>query len=285
MSALRALAALAEEGSMTGAGRALNVTHAAIGQQIRALEDRLGLALIARTGRSVELTPDGRMLAETLRAAFGSIAEAVEAVSGQGAARPLQITTTPMFAGQWLVPRLGDFSELYPDIGLMVNPSPELVRPEPGGIDIAIRFGSGGWPGVESELLLPSSYVIVAARRLVGDTPPRTAAEMLSFPWLQQLGTSEVADWLLRQGLIASRMRRITEMPGNLVLDGVRRGHGIAASTRAFVEAEIAAGELVLLAEDDSPGQGYHIVTRAGVLRPAARAFVAWLREQVQQGD
>jgi LysR family glycine cleavage system transcriptional activator len=63
------------------------------------------------------------------------------------------------------------------------------------------------------------------------------------------------------------------------MLDGARDGQGIAVTVRAFVEADIQSGRLVLLAEEDRKGAGYHIVTRPGVQRPPLKAFVRWLKQ------
>ena len=100
LSALRAFAALAETGSFTKAGEALNVSHAAISQQVRALEERLGVPLLPRDGRRGALTAEGERLAAALHAGFGGIARAVDELTGGDALRPLQVTTTPAFADQ-----------------------------------------------------------------------------------------------------------------------------------------------------------------------------------------
>jgi LysR family glycine cleavage system transcriptional activator len=95
---LRAFAALADAGSISRAGTALNVSHAAISQQVRALEAHLGLALVEKDGRGVRLTAEGAQLGQRLTDSFGAIAREIEALTGADAARPLQVSTTPMFA-------------------------------------------------------------------------------------------------------------------------------------------------------------------------------------------
>ena len=86
--ALRAFAAFAETGSVISAGTALNVSHAAISQQLRALETHMGVALVDRSGRAMALTVEGRQLASALRTGVGAIAASVEALRGADAARP-----------------------------------------------------------------------------------------------------------------------------------------------------------------------------------------------------
>lgn len=278
LNALRAFAALAETGSFTAAGDALNVSHAAVSQQVRGLEDRLGTRLVRREGRGVRLTADGERLAASLETAFLGIRRAVDELTGADATRPLQVTMTPSFAVSWLMPRISEFRHRHPDVELMLNPTAEVVELAPGGVDVAIRFGSGGWPGLDAELLLDTSFVVVAARALLGDRDITRPEETLDFPWLQELGTDEISLWLRRQGVVTPKTENVTHLPGYMVLEGLRAGEGITATARAFVERDVAEGRLVVLFEDPRPGTGYFIVTRPGVMRPPLKAFVAWLR-------
>ena len=281
LTALRAFAALAETGSASAAGAALNVSHAAISQQIKALEAHMDVALVHRGGRKLELTSEGAQLAEALKLGFGSIARCIEALTGADANRPLQISTTPGFAAQWLMPRMLDFRQRHPDVDVMINPTPQNVTLEPGGIDIALRHGVGAWPGMEASLLFHSPLVVVAAPSLVGDRDVSRPEDLLDLPWLQEFGTTESTNWFKRKGLADVRVASITQVPGNLLLEGVRQGQGVSLTVLQWVEDDIAVGRLRLLFEE-SEETGYYIVTRPGVLRPPAKAFARWLRAQAQ---
>ncbi|GAA0782135.1 LysR family transcriptional regulator [Roseibium denhamense] len=279
LSSLRAFCAVASSNSLSAAGRELNVTHAAVSQQVRGLEKHLGVALIQREGRGVVLTPEGTVLFEGLKSGFESIQEAVHKVSGADDARPINITTTPSFAVGWLMPRISDFRAKHPDIDLMINPSPYVVPFEPGGVDLAIRYGAGNWPGLEAEMLVHSNYVVVGATCLVGDQETFAPEDLIRFPWLQEFGTNEIALWLERQGVVAPSRLNISHLPGYMILDGVKKGHGITAMAKTFIQSEIEDGVIRVLFEDlRQSTNGYHIVTRPGVQRPAMKAFVKWLR-------
>ncbi|MEM8582271.1 MAG: LysR family transcriptional regulator [Pseudomonadota bacterium] len=279
LTALRAFLALAETGSAVAAGRALNVSHAAVSQQIRGLEDHMGVPLVDRSGRALALTAEGKDLAEALRVGFGAIERTVNAITGADAERAVQVSTTQLFATTWLMPRLLDFQKRHPDIDLMVNPVAALHDPEPGGIDVALRFGSGDWPGLESEMLVPTDIVITAAPSLVGDCKIESPCDLLRFPWLEELHGSSSTDWLQKHGVTEGRVRQWTHVPGNLMLDGARAGQGIICTALSSVEEDLALGRLKLLFRDEGD-TGYHLVTRPGVLRPKAKAFVNWLRRQ-----
>ncbi|QIE46873.1 LysR family transcriptional regulator [Pseudohalocynthiibacter aestuariivivens] len=283
LTALRAFAALAEAGSASAAGARLNVSHAAISQQVKALESHIGLALVDRSGRALALTAEGEALAVSLADGFGVIAQTVAQLTGADAERPLQVSTTPQFAANWLMPRLRDFQTRHPGIDLMVNPSPVRADPTPGGIDLGVRFGKGVWSGLDAELLVPTDIVVVAAPSLVGDRVFERASDLLEFPWLDELEALQAQDWLYSAGVTEGRAKSVTMLPGNLMLEGARDGQGIAVLTAKWVERDVAAGTLRILFRDKGD-TGYFIVTRPGVMRPPARTFVRWLRRHRDDG-
>ncbi|PSL22246.1 LysR family transcriptional regulator [Shimia abyssi] len=280
LSAMRAFAAYADKGSVQAAGTALNVSHSAISQQIRGLEQHLGLALLDRTGRAAVLTREGQLLAEALLGGFATMVERVSALTEQENERPLHLTTTPTFAANWLMPRLSTFRAAHPEIDMMIDPTPNLADPSPGAIDLAIRYGDGNWPGLASELLLQTSIAVVAAPSLIGTRNAGLPSDLLQFPWLQELGTSESSIWLEQHGVIEGELAGIIHLPGNLMLDAARSGQGIAVTARAWIEEDLRSGRLRLLFEDDKH-KGYHIVSHLSVVRLATRHFRSWLRKCV----
>jgi DNA-binding transcriptional LysR family regulator len=281
LNSLRAFATLAETGSYSRAAAALNISHAAVSQQVKALEARLGVTLVIREGRRVKLSSQGAELAHRLTEGLAAIREGVEALIGADTARPIQVTTSPAFANFWLMPRLTDFQRHHPDVTLMLNPTAEVLELTPGGIDLAVRFGLGRWPGMDVTPLLLPDMVVIAARKLITGrdvTDPITLVEM---PWLQELGTNEVSEWMERRGITPKRPLKITHMPGHLIMEAVVRGDGLTQTARCFVEAQIQSGQLVELFSERDTG-GYYIVTRPGPQRAPARAFIRWLKRQAQ---
>ncbi|MHA6346259.1 LysR family transcriptional regulator [Roseivivax sp. CAU 1761] len=282
LAALRAFSAFAETGSVRAAGAALNVSHAAISQQLRQLETHMQVALLDRSGRSLALTAEGRQLADALAAGFARIAQTVEALTGADALRPLHVSTTPSFAANWLMPRLAGFRQRNPEIDIMISPTPRLVDPAPGGVDLAIRYGAGAWPGLAVERLLDAPLWVVAAPSLVGDLVPERPEDLLRFPWLQELGTSEASDWFAGRGVTEGRARGLIHVPGDLVIDGARNGQGVVVTTPIAVAEDVRQGRLRLLFEEGG-GSGYHLVMAPGVARPPLRAFAAWLRRETRR--
>ena len=279
LNSLRAFATVAETGSYTRAGTALNVSHAAVSQQVKALEARLGMTLVTREGRGIRLTDEGVALARDLAKGFDTIRKGVEVVTGVDATRPVQFTMSPAFAVSWLMPRIMEFQLRHPGITLMLNPTAIVVDLTPGGMDLAIRYCDGHYPGLEVTPLLLPDFVIVGAPELIGRQEITDPAMLIDLPWLQELGFNEVAEWMARQGVTLSKPLMITHMPGNLIMDAVRRGDGVTYTARSFVDAEIRSGQLVELFTERNP-KGYYIATRPGVLRPPLQAFVKWLKRQ-----
>lgn len=283
LSALRAFEAAARHESFSAAGREMNVTHAAIAQQVRKLEADLGVQLLRREGRGLRLTAPGATLAEGLGAGFSRIRDAVAEIAAAAGDRPLRVTMTPNFAVSWMLPRIGAFRAENPDIELMLNPTAQMVDLTAEDYDLAIRYGRGNWPGLDVEPLVSSNFVVVAAPELLVDRPVVSPADLLRLPWLTEFGTDEMSSWLRSHGVEVSPDKHdVTHMPGYMLAPALRAGQGAACTSRVFVEEDIAAGGLVVLFEDEDDSTGYHIVRRPGPMRPAVKRLVQWLRREAE---
>lgn len=282
LTALRAFEAAARTLSFSEAGREMNVSHAAVAQSVRKLEGELGRPLMRRAGRGLALTPDGALLARGVSAGFDAIRAALEAFAEEDAARPVRVTLTPNFAVGFLIPRLGGFRRAHPEVELDIDPSARVVDLSDGRIDLAIRYGDGGWPGVESRLLVPSPRIISAAPSLVAGREVARLEDLAGFPWLQEQGTEELVRWLAERGLEGAHGMGGAYLPGYMIHPALLEGQGIAISGKVFVQADLDAGRLVSLFEDEDPDGrlGYHIVRRPGPERPAVQAFTRWLRRE-----
>lgn len=278
LTALRAFEATARLGGFSAAARVLNVTHAAVAQQVRALEQTLGRELVFRDGRAVLLTAEGEKLAQALGEGFRTIEAALADLRAAEAGRPLRITLTPAFATQWLVPRLGAFWAAHPEIALTLHPEQRVLDIRREGIDLAIRFGNGRWPGLEAEFLTPAHYVIIAAPSLLEGRKTLSRAEMSAMPWVIEQDWPEAQAWLREFGLSPDEME-ITLMPNEeLALTAARQGYGLHVEAAALVEQDLQAGNLVAVGELADDSLAYYLVTRPGPKRPELRQFMRWLK-------
>jgi LysR family glycine cleavage system transcriptional activator len=284
LNSLKAFTALAEAGSYSKAGAALNVSHAAVIQQMKMLEERLGAALAVRAGRGIELTSEGEQLARELAAGFATIHRGVEALTDAGVHKPVQVTMSPAFAVKWLMPRIADFQSRHPKITLLLNPTGQFMDLKPGGIDLAIRYSPCSRLPAKADDLGVYDLVVVGTPSVLGDKEITDPAELVHLPWLQELGTNEVGDWLARHGVTVGQPLIISHMPGNLIMEAVCRGDGITYTARQWLKKEIRLGQLIELFPEEAFGL-FYIHTRPGVMRAPVRSFVEWLKEQAATDD
>jgi LysR family glycine cleavage system transcriptional activator len=279
LNSLKAFSALAESGSYMRAGSLLNVTHSAVNQQVRALEERLCVALVVPQGRGIKLTAEGLALARDLESGFTALRRGVDKLLESSAIHPVQLSTSPAFAVEWLMPRIQDFQSKHPDIPLMLNPTSKVVELKPGGFELAIRYRDKRKLETPVMPILICDMVVIAAPSLIGAQQTDKPAMLTELPWLQELGTNEVADWLAYRGVKLEKPLMITQMPGNLIMQAVRRGDGITYTARAFFEEEIRSGQINVLFSEPAFGT-YYVATSPGPLRQSVKICMNWLKGQ-----
>lgn len=277
LSALRAFEAVASTGSFSAAGRSLNVTHAAVAQQVRGLEAHLGTALVVRDGRAMTLTAEGMQLAASLTDGFRQIATGVEALRREGGERPVRLTLTAGFAAQWLMPRLRDFWHRYPDIGLSLHPDPRVTDLLRERMDLGIRYGEGKWPGVEARFLASARLVVAGAPALVGKG--LSTAEMAAADWILAPDWPEQDNYLRSLGLNPDALSRTDFQSEDLSIAAARQGLGLVVESIALVESAVSDGDLRFVHDSRDHLPAYFIVTPPGPQRRAVRQFLNWLAE------
>lgn len=277
LSSLRAFAAVAELGGFSQAARVLNVTHAAVAQQVRALEQVLDTPLVARDGRGMALTAEGQQLAQALTDGFGAIAAGVAALKAGGSDRPVRITLTASFATQWLMPRLKDFWDQHPDIALSLHPDARVLDLRRDGMDLGIRYGNGDWPGVAARFLAPARMAVAASPDLMEGRTGLSMAEMQEMEWILARDWPEQENYLKSLGLKPEALSRTEFVNEELSLAAARQGLGLVVESLALMEDDLEEGRLVLLHDSKDRLPAYFIVTQPGPQRAATRAFLKWL--------
>ncbi len=278
LASIRVFEAAARLRSFTRAAEELGMTQAAVSWQIKALENRLGLSLFRRLPREVVPTEPGDRLSRAateamviLRRAFADVTEADEAV--------LSITTMTTLATQWLAPRLGAFQVANPGLAVRVDTGPRLVDLGRENIDIALRVGSGTWPGAETALLMPSVFAPLCTP-LVRDRLKLTGpADLMTAPRIGD--EKEWAVWFAAAG-VAHDAPRATGFRADIqgLEIAAALGHqGVALGSPILYAREIEAGLLVQPFDqvvELSPG--YWIAwPRDRRLSPKIARFRAWL--------
>jgi len=289
LNALRAFEAAARHLSFTKAARELHVTQAAVSHQIKGLEEYLGVPLFHRHRKAVLLTEAGQLCLPGLRDGFDRLAAAVDSIRNLDNANVLTVTTPPSFAAKWLVPHLDQFRTAHPDFEVRIDASTNLVDFERENVDVAIRYGSGSYPGLESELLFGIEVFPVCSPRLCkGRHGLRTPADL---KWHTLLHTEwrargEEPDW--RMWLLAAGVPDVDWTRGpqfndvTVAIQAAIEGQGVALGRGALVAADLKAGRLVRPFRLSVAGRfRYYLVYPAAALkRPKVAAFRDWLLQE-----
>jgi LysR family glycine cleavage system transcriptional activator len=281
LTSLRAFEAAARLQSFSLAARELNVTHAAVAQQVRGLEEHLGCELVFRQGRGLALTAEGARLAQAVAEGFRLIGTAVEELASTAPGSPVRVTLTPTFAAQWLMPRLKSFWSAHPEVPISLHPEKRMIDLRREGIDLGIRFGNGKWPGLEAEFLTAAHYVIVGAPSLLQGRENLTTAELSAMPWVIEEDWPEALSWLRSFGLRPDALN-ISYIPTEeLALSAARQGYGLHVEAAALMEADVESGALRIVGRVMDDSLAYYLVSRPGPKRPELKTFIKWIKAAV----
>lgn len=272
LSSLRAFDATARHGGFAGAGRVLNVTHAAVTQQVRALEAELGVSLVRRVGRSVSLTEAGETLARTLGEGFGAIAIGIEDLRRSEGRRPLRVATTAFIGQALILPRLAEFWAAHPGIEIAMTPGFETVDILAEGYDLAIRGWRTEGSGIETMHLARTRWVVAGAPSLLREGP----VDVRALPWI---APDEGILAILRQaGIEPAPSQRVTVGSHYLEISAAVTGLGLVLATEAIIRSELASGQLREVPVPGLPEAHYYATMPGGPRRAATEAFVDWVR-------
>jgi LysR family transcriptional regulator, glycine cleavage system transcriptional activator len=287
---LRVFAVAARHLSFTKAADELHLTQSAISHRVRALEEELGVLLFNRLTRKLTLTPAGQALAQRVERAVADIARAIDALDVNSEERRLTVTTLPSVASRWLVPRLPRFQALHPEIEMQViaDPAPLDLRSE--RIDVAIRFGTGAYPGYAVTMLMPDSVLPVCAPQLIASRGrPRTIDEMFDLPLLHDSSTegdgsgSEWRSWLDHVGrgdVSCANGQRFSD--ARLLIDAAALGLGVALARASLVTDLLAEGTLICPLRLSAPTAFAYYLLAPPEAESLAKvvAFRAWLKDE-----
>jgi len=265
----------------------MGVTSGAVSQQIRHLEDRVGLELFTRTRYGVRLTEAGAKVHPGLLMAFDQIGNALETLEAVNSQPTLIVSTVPSFAASWLVPRLGRFTSRRPDIEVRVEATSNVVDLRRDRVDVAIRHGLGNYPGLVSEHLMAPPLLPVASPALLAAGPSiKTPADCLAYPLLQD---SDRADWRLwLQAAHVADDPRAERGPAFeddfLLVRAAIAGQGIALVRDVYVVDEIESGRLAVVLDRPWPTEFayYALAFPDTAKRKAVQDFIDWLKDEVR---
>jgi LysR family glycine cleavage system transcriptional activator len=274
--------------NLRAAAETLNLTHCAVSQQIRVLEEQLGFPVFERRGRRVVLNPAGEVLLKSVQAALAQLDDGMQtaAATAAGNAHQLRVTVLPSFAQRWLLPRMGRWHAKHPNVSLEIDASQQLVDLPREGFHAALRTGQGPWPGLETVRLFesPMPIIVVAsptfARRLEGQGPEAFAREPLlgeAGPWHQ---------WFTKAG-VRARVRPVAIFNDfGMMLQAAEQSLGLALVRELLAADALADGRLVRMSPltvTSEAAQTYHLAFPIALRDwPPLIAFQQWLRDEFE---
>ncbi len=290
LNALRAFEATARLGSFVAAATELAVTPAAVGQHVRALEEYFGVPLFERRGKALVLTQAARGVLPDVQEAFDRLASASNRLRDARLGSLLTVSMPPSFAAKWLIPRLERFRLAQPDIDLRLDTTDRLVDMSREGVSLAIRYGTGRYPGLAASLLMAEDVFPVCSPLLLTRTRKMRRAHDLQHFKLIHDTTLEGhasfptwASWLKAAGARSMDARRGLRIGSSIMaLQAAIEGQGVALGRSVIVANDLAEGRLVRPLETSlATGYRYYLLyPQDTALSPGASAFAAWLRKE-----
>ncbi len=283
LSGLRAFSAAGRHLSFRAAAEELGVTQGAVAQQVRGLEEHLGLRLFLREPRGLRFTEAGRVYHAAVARAFSQLLEATGAL--RDTPSRVTISVTPTFASKWLIPRLAEFTEAHPGIDLRITATDRVSSFHADGIDLAVRQGRPPFgASLHADLLFPQevvaicSPIVAAVRDMPFDTVALSGMTLLH-------DTHDLWPRFLEAafGQVVTPTRGLRFNQTTLALDAALAGQGIALASRFLVQRDLNASRLVQPIQTTlEGGQDFFLLAPRQGMSEAALQVRGWLLEAAQ---
>lgn len=288
LNSLRVFHAVARHRSLREAAEELLISPQAVGQQVRLLEEALGVVLVEREGRSIRLTEKAITLSHYIVAGFEEFEEGLRRVTGPAERARINLNVSPYFGTRYLMPRLAQFRQAVPDAEIGLTTMIDLIDLERDGIDLAVQWSHGSEEGPLNRLLLRDPKVICCRP----DMAERIAApaDLLGFNLLHPTRSRRLWPAILRfLGVEPGELDRSLSFDDAATMRrAAQQGLGIGLISTLDAEEDIATGKLAapfgsdaLAGMPDEAVPGFYLITTKARLRskPVA-ALHAWLLDQ-----
>ncbi|MDH4580652.1 transcriptional regulator GcvA [Pseudomonas sp. BN415] len=283
---LRAFESAARHLNFTHAAEELSLTQAAVSQQVKGLEMKLGAALFKRLPRGLELSEAGQAYLPAVHEAIERLTAATDEIFGQGHRKVLTVRVNLVFFIHWLARRLPEFRRQHPEINLHIT-SNIWVGDTDVEADLEIRHGQGKWAGLKADRLTWDSLVPVCSPSLATESKPlNTPGDLARHELLHVLGYEEGwGYWLKKAG--ADRVDSSQGLQFDTLISALRMaelGQGVALARSSLVEHMLDQGALIAPFEQRFITQEafYLVYSPLATANPQALAFITWLVSQAQ---
>lgn len=293
LNGLRAFEAAASHLSFSLAAKELNVTPAAIGQQVKLLEEWLGVSLFERRSSGVSrlvLTNEALQGLPDITRGFDALSQGLNRLKPVGLNPILTVAVSPAFAAKWLLIRIDDFQILHPEWDLRLDTNIRTLDYLAESIDIGVRYGKGDWEGLEKSLLMTESIFPVCAPDLV-EKGLVGLDNLIGFPLLHDLslpkesGFPSWSSWAKQNNIHNINAEKGLKINNSAsVIQAAISGQGVALGRSVLVQDDLDCGRLVKPFPDlkCSIELAYYIVWKPnGLENEKIKAFKDWLNQQI----
>lgn len=287
LNALPCFEAAARHLNFSKAAEELNVTPGAVSRAIKHLEDQLNVLLFERQTRSVRLTAVGESYSRAVRTALEQLAAATASATARSSETTLNVSTSDGFAGKWLVPRLYRFHRAHGDIDVRVSTTGKLTSFLGDGIDIAIRYGRGNYPGLTSEFLTEEEVFPVCSPKLLkGPNALRRPEDLKRHTLIRDTYPIDWAAWLTSANVKGVNPHKgLTFDSYTFAVEAAVQGEGVALGRTMLVAADLAAGRLVRPFKHalKAVSSFYVVYPPQAIRQRKVRIFRDWLFSEIGQ--
>jgi LysR family transcriptional regulator, glycine cleavage system transcriptional activator len=284
----RVFDAAARHRSFRAAANELCVTPSAVSQQIRQLEDVLGVRLFRRLPQQVQLTREGVMLADTVNEALVMLIRSCNRLVDPTTPTVLCVNASTSLAARWLVPRLKAFMARYPQIKVTLLASNDAIDFKRQDIDVAIRWGDATWHAdIQADLMISDFHFPVCSPAYRAEHDLLTPRDLYDATILHEVNGSPWAAWFEAANCGQQAGRDVLYFgDAGLMLEAAAQGQGVCLTNYILAEKDLLAGRLVKLFDMSVSlrTEGYYMLTHAALAgRPAIACLLAWLRQEAEK--
>jgi len=286
LNALRSFEAAGRLRSLTRAADELCVTHSAITQQIRLLEDYLGQKLFIREGRQLELTTPARHYLVDVGYCLSRLEEATARMGEARKSLSLRVNLSSSLAHAWLLPRLVDFQTRHPEVEVLLTTVSDMdVTEADDGCDLMIRRSDPKLrrPGFSDCFLFANQVIAVCSPDMPNVEHLKTASDLQHARLLHYAGLPEAWQYWFYH----AQVQAVESLPGPyyeeffLLIQAAANGLGVALAPQVAVRSDIEQRKLrPLFPQIVLEGPPFVCIYRTEPHRPELTAFVQWLCEQ-----
>ncbi|AUV87896.1 LysR family transcriptional regulator [Vibrio campbellii] len=283
LNSLKAFEATARLQSFTKAAEELNVTRAAVSQQVKSLEAYLDATLFERNGAQLNLTQAAHEYLPVVSHVFQSLSAATQHLFSRQQQAQLTLHVAHSFCSQWLMPRLADFHRQHPKISFKVSTTANAMPSNSDIADVEIINGYGEWQSQKAIQLTRENWIVVASPGFLHLNPVRDLADLIRLPKLATGGYQETWQcWLEQQGYQGTSIKLTGEFEHSLLaIEAAVNQLGVLLVRDLLVEDHLQQGTLVKVGEWSMPSRGAHYMIIRDEEKPHVKAFVDWIMQSL----